>query len=283
MRGRRVIAGVILALSTMGGGVLAQDRGQTLADIRQELSVLYVEIQNLKRELSTTGAPAGSGGFGSTLDRLDAIEATLTALIARTEELEHRIDRIVKDGTNRIGDLEFRLVELEGGDVSQLGQTTTLGGGTLPATATGPVQAGSLAGNDAFDAGGQMAVGEEDDFNAAAEAFDAGNFADAAARFDAFAEAYPGSPLSDEASFMRAQAYKALGQTTKAARGFLDLFSGNPNGNRAPEALFELGVALGDLGQTSEACVTLAEVSARFPNSPKASDALTARQALGCN
>ena len=279
MRGRLVIAGVILALSTMGSGVLAQDRTQTLADIRQELSVLYVEIQNLKRELSTTGAPSGSGGYGSTLDRLDAIEATLTGLIARTEELEHRIDQVVKDGTNRIGDLEFRLVELEGGDVSQLGETTTLGGGTLPATATGPVQAG----NDAFAAGGQMAVGEEADFNAAAEAFDAGNFADAAARFDAFAEAYPGSPLSDEASFMRAQAYKALGQTTKAARGFLDLFSGNPGGPRAPEALFELGVALGDLGQTSEACVTLAEVGTRFPNSPKANDALTARQALGCN
>ena len=39
-------------------------------------------------------------------------------LTSKSEELENRINRIVSDGTTRIGDLEFRLVELEGGDVS---------------------------------------------------------------------------------------------------------------------------------------------------------------------
>ncbi len=100
---------------------------QTLADIRQELSVLYVEVQRLRRELSTTGSPQialPSGG----LERLDALEAELARLTEKTERLEFRIDQIVTDGTNRIGDLEFRLVELEGGDLSQLGETSTLGG-----------------------------------------------------------------------------------------------------------------------------------------------------------
>ncbi len=282
MRAGFVFAGVMLVLSgtITAGGALAQssERTRTLADIRQELSMLYVEIQQLKTELSTTGAPTGSGGGATLLDRVDAIEAALIELTARTEELEHRVDQIVRDGTNRIGDLEFRLVELEGGDISQLGETTTLGG-AAPMGGTDFLPPAGDGGNG----GSQLAVGEQADFDAARDAFDAGNMQDAAARLDRFVDAYPGSPLSDEANFLRGQAYKSLGQTTKAARAFLTLFSGNPNGPRAPEALFELGVALGDLGQTSEACVTLAEVGLRFPNSPKAADAVVARQTLGCN
>ncbi len=274
MRVKLVLVGLALALSAPAQ---AQGRAETLADIRQELSVLYVEIQQLRTELSTTGPAGGSGAAGTLLDRIDAIEAALTGLVARTEELEFRIDRIVRDGTNRIGDLEFRLVELEGGDISQLGETSTLGGGTLPGSM--PVLP---EGEEGF-ASGEMAIGEEADFNAAAEAFDAGAHADAARRFEAFLEAYPGSPLSDEAQYLLAQAYKAQGETTRAARTFLNLFSGSPGGVRAPDALFELGVALGDLGQTAEACVTLEEVAVRFPDSPRVADAATARQALGCS
>ena len=56
----------------------------TLADIRQELSVLYVEIQRLKRELSTTGAPSVDVGGNSVLERVSAIEAELPRLTQQT-------------------------------------------------------------------------------------------------------------------------------------------------------------------------------------------------------
>ena len=270
----RVAAAMAVGLALSAAPALAQSRAETLADIRQELSVLYVEIQQLKTELSTTGAPSGSGGVGSLTDRLDAIEATLTRLIARTEQLEYRLDRIVRDGTNRIGDLEFRLVELEGGDVSQLGETTTLGGGDLPA---GPVVA------PLPPEGGQLAVGEQADFDAARAALDQGDYAAAAERFAAFTDTYPGGPLAGEAHFLRGRALAGLGQTTQAARAYLTSFSGDPNGPRAAEALYELGVALGELGQNAEACATLGEVGARFPGSAKVADAQAARQALGCN
>jgi hypothetical protein len=116
------------------GGAFAQSQDETLADIRQELTVLYVEIQKLKRELSTTGGAGPLEAGGSALQRLDAIEAEVQRLTSKTEQMEHRIDQVVRDGTNRIGDLEFRLVELEGGDLSKLGDTPTLGGGAMPET-----------------------------------------------------------------------------------------------------------------------------------------------------
>lgn len=269
---------VVMLLPVAPGKGIAQDRAQTLADIRQELSVLYVQIQRLKRELSTTSAPSGVSG-GSVLSRVDAIEAQVQGLTSKTEQLEFRINQIVRDGTNRIGDLEFRLVELEGGDVSKLGNATTLGGEDTGASApaTPPADNGNSGGSDS-----QLAVGERADFDAAEAALTKGDYAAAAAKFTAFLDAYPGSPLTPQAHLMRGKALSQNSDVPGAARAFLNAFSSDPQGADAPEALFLLGQALADLGQTQEACVTLNEVGARFPTSASAEPALAARARLSC-
>ncbi|WP_421704716.1 tol-pal system protein YbgF [Aliiroseovarius sp.] len=268
--GAVLTAGIIAATP-----VLAQDRSQTLADIRQELSVLYVEIQTLKRELSTTGAAGGVVAGGNATDRLNAIEGELARLIGKTEELEFRINQVVSDGTNRIGDLEFRLCELEEGcDLSQAGQGGTLGGGDLP---TAPV-----AVVPAEPDGGQMAVGEQADFDAAMATLSEGGFEDAAGMFARFTETYPGGALAGQAHYHRGEALEAMGEVSDAARAYLTSFSGAPDGARAPDALYKLGTSLGALGQVQEACVTLAEVGVRFPGSTAQADAEAARQGLSC-
>lgn len=237
---------------------VAQSDSGTLADIRQELTVLYVEIQNLKRELSTTGTPSVDTGGASTLDRLNAIESELQRLTGKTEELEFRIGRIVTDGTNRIGDLEFRLVELEGGDLSTLGETTTLGGETgTSQPVTAPVA------TEQPDT--QLATQEEADFERASEALASGDFRSAADQFTTFNQTYPGGPLAARADLKRGEALEGLGDTREAARAFLSAFSLDQAGPDAAQALYRLGAALGRLGQTNEACVTLGEVPARFP------------------
>jgi hypothetical protein len=62
-----------LCCALVAGPALAQDNSQTLADIRQELSVLFVEIQRLRGELNTTGGASGSGASGTLLDRVATI------------------------------------------------------------------------------------------------------------------------------------------------------------------------------------------------------------------
>lgn len=276
----RVLSAVIfLAFTT---GAQAQDSTQTLADIRQELSVLYVEFQKLKRELSTTGGVSTQSVGGSTIDRVNAIEEEMIRLTALTEQLQFRIDRVVTDGTNQIGDLEFRLCELEADcDIGALGQGTTLGGvePTTPGVATPQPEtlpSGSVNG------GVQLAVVEQDDFDSAVAALDEGDFADASSRFEAFLNAYPGSPLTTEARILRGVALDGAGENTQAARTFLDAFSADPNGPKAPEALYLLGRSLGRIGQVDEACVTLAEVSVRFPGGEAAKDAQAERARLSC-
>ncbi len=275
---RFVFAGFLILLSAT---VLRAQSTETLADIRQELTVLHVEMQKLKRELSTTGSSGAATGGGSLLERVDSIEAELRRLTAKTEDLQFRVERVVQDGTNRVGDLEFRLVELEGGDISKLGETTTLGGTeAAKEAAETPVVVTTPATPDA-DAP-ELAVGEEADFKTARAALEAGDFANAAAKFKAFNEVYPGSPLSSKAQLAYGAALEGQGDLTGAARAYLSAFSQKPNGADAPEALYRLGHGLGRLGQTSEACVTLGEVSLRFPGGAPAEKAEAERSRLGC-
>jgi len=280
----RMIAAT-LALLVLAMPLKAQDRVQTLADIRQELTVLFVEIQRLRGELNTTGGASAPSGAGSTLDRVNAIEAQVTRLTAKTEELEFRINQVVSDGTNRVGDLEFRLCELEAGcDISKLGETSTLGGGSLP-DVTGPAAPAIAATPDPGpeSGAGQLAVAERADFDAALAAFEAGNPTEASELFGRFVETYPGGPLTGRAHYLRGEALEAQGMVAEAARAWLASYSGDPDGASAADALFKLGTALGQLGQLNEACATLGEVGNRFPGSAAASDAQAARASLGCN
>lgn len=264
--GRIIVAALALGWSAPA---MAQD-GETLADIRQQMSVLYVEIQKLKRELSTTGQVSGGITGTSALERIDSIEEELRRLTGKTEELEFRIESIVRDGTNRIGDLEFRLVELEGGDVSKLGDTSTLGGGAVPS-------GGTPSGGET-----QLAVGEEADFGRASEALANRDFRTAADLFAAFSQTYPGGPLDSAAHLGRGKALEGLEDTREAARAYLQAFSNNPESDSASEALYRLGVSLGALGQTSEACVMLDEVGTRYPASDFVEQARSARAGLNC-
>ena len=273
---------------------------ETLADIRQDLVILNVEVQKLRRELSTTGGAGTNLSGTDILTRVDAIEAELARLTAKTEEVSNRVDRVVSDGTNRIGDLEFRLCELETNcDISTLGETSTLGGGDMPAVTGGGDASGATGGETVIgttpiegggsgaaldDIGGvELAVSERDDFERARAAFDAGNYADAADRFQRFTDTYQGGPLTGLAHLLRGEALQKQGLTSSAARAYLESYSGQPDGAAAPRALLNLGLALDGLGQTSEACITLAEVTVRFPASDSSVEAQAARANMGCS
>lgn len=274
-----------LCCALIAGPSVAQDTAQTLADIRQELSVLYVEIQRLRGELNTTGGASGSGASGSTLDRVNAIEAEVTRLTALTERLQLNVDSVVRDGTNRIGDLEFRLCELEPEcDIASLGETPSLGGvepASAGASGTGAPAAPATALPSTPQPSG-LAVAEQADYDRANGAFDEGRFADASVAFQTFVDTYPGSPLSADAHYLRGEAEANLDRWNPAARAFLASFSAAPDGPRAPIALTSLGVALAQIGQAEEACLTLSEVAVRYPDSASVAEAQAEMGRLGC-
>lgn len=264
-------------VACLPGVVVGQSKEETLADIRQELTFLHSELQLLKRELSTTAGANAPSGTGTMLQRMDALEQEQRRITSVVEHLQYRIDQIVKDGTNRIGDLEFRLVELEGGDVSSLGETTTLGGAD-----TGSSASSSASSAASTSSGVEMAASEQGDFDRAKTALETGNNAKAVEQFDQFLLSYPDGPLTGQAHYWRAEALAGQGDWRNAARGFLESFSGFPQGQKAPKSLYRLGVSLDKIGQTKDACTTLAEVEIRYPSAPAVQDAKSQMASLGC-
>ena len=283
------------------GAILAQTADeQTYAEIRAELDLLTQQMQQLRNELiQATPRETGVANAGPLMARVDSMEEELRALTGQVEQLRFRIDTIVADGTNRIGDLEFRLTELEGGDFSTLGDTKPLGEGSAaaaPAPQDAPL---ALPTEDSQIAGVAGAIDgtvrprlrdgaanvqetaalstdaplpEVTDaptpagFDAALAAYKQGRYAEAISGFESYIQAQPASLQVPEAMYWKGEALAAQGSWNLAARSYLDSFSGAPQGAKAPEALLRLGVSLGRLGQFNEACLTLGEVGKRFPN-----------------
>lgn len=274
---RRSIVLVLVALCLAPVSATAQSPDpQALAEIRAELSSLYGEMVNLRTiiEAQDTGTAASTVSSAEPpVVRLDRLEDEMRKLTGQVEQLSFRINQIAADGTRRIGDLEFRLVELEGGDVTALGQTTLLGGATVAEPAPQPRGA---------EPGVQLAVSEKSDFDAALSDLQNGNLQDAVLGFRKFLGDYPGGPMTAEAMFHIGEAETRQGAHKSAAKAYLDSFTASPNGPFAANALMKVGLALGQLGKPAEACQTLNEVLIRYPGSSIEPELLTNRQALGC-
>lgn len=271
---------LVLTLALVAATAAPAQQAETLADIKQDMSVLFVELQRLKQELNTTGA-SGVAVTGGPLDRVNAIETELQHMTARVEELEFRISRVVEDGTNRLGDLDFRVCEVEPGcDIGALADTPRLGGDAVP-QATGPAVAQG-GGTDVLPMEGELAISEEADFVAARDALESEDYATAADLFAMFRQTYPQGPLEAAALVGEGRALEASGDQREAARRYLQAYSGYPDAKVAPEALWRLGLSLAALGSTSEACVALGEVGNRYATSAFSSRAAGSRVELDC-
>jgi tol-pal system protein YbgF len=267
---------LVIALASLPFGAAAQSRAQSLADIKAELTVLMADFNALKSELISSGGVVNGIAGGDALQRLDAIEAALSRLTAKTEEVELKVNQVASEGTNQIGDIEFRLCEQTPGcDIGTLPEIAVLGGGASASVVQPVIDVGA--------GGAELALSEQADFDRAKEVLAQGDFRTAATLFATYAQSYPGGPLIQEAQVLRGDALAQDGDIAGSARAYLEAFSGKPEGTFAPDALMKLGLALGDLGQKSEACMTLAEVSNRFAGTVAAGQAAAALPELQCS
>ena len=247
----------------LGGTCHAQDDvGRTLGDMKLEIEFLSSQLDGLRKELLESGAALSTTNSGPALTRLDAIEHELRVLTGQMEELEHRVSTTTNEMENKLGDLEFRITELEGG-------TITAPEGRDDVESDIPV-------------GVELTIAEREDFEAAKAALDKADYATAASGFGAFTTNYPGGPLTAVAHLYRGQALFEQEDWKNAGVSFLDSFSAAPKGPRAAEALFSLAESLAKLDKTTQACSSLAEIPVRFPESDFVSKVAAKQTELNC-
>jgi tol-pal system protein YbgF len=231
-----------------------------LADIRARLGVAPAAG-------SKTGA--GTGGGGDATLRLDRLEAELRQLTGKIEQMAFEQRSVAEDAARRFGDIEFRLTELEGGDISALPPVQPLGGGGAA---------------DVVAAGPEVSISERNDLDRAIKDVEQGRFDLGEDRLRGFLTSYPGSPLEGEALYWLGESQFVRGAFQNAARSYLDGYKANRASASAPLNLYRLGVTLGRLGQINEACRTLLEVGKQFPTGPAdiLSGATTELSTLNC-
>jgi len=268
--------------------------GQTLEGIRTELQILRDQIGSLQRELQVAD-PATTGVINAAplLERAGLLEEEVRRLTAQVEALRFRIDSVVADGTNRIGDLEFRLTELEGGDFSTLGETRPLGEGAVgvDADASGS-SVTQTPGSDTVDIGalrpilrsdreqsGQASTGAAPSPQPAPQEQPAGPSI-AEPQLEQPLQQTPTQPDAPQLAIAEREAYEAAlaafnsGDFGTAAQGFRDFLTDYPGGPLAGEAAFWRGEALAAQGDWSNAARSYLDSFSGSPDGPKGAESL---------
>ena len=123
-----------------------------------------------------------------------------------------------------------------------------------------------------------MIDGPRDQFNAALQAFQGGQYQQAEDGFKAFMAANPGHRLTPDAAFYIGETYFQRSRPREAAEQYLKVTADYPKSSRAPESMVRLGQTLVALGNKDQACATFAEISKRYPTAAASVKRLAERE-----
>ncbi|MFV0293586.1 MAG: tetratricopeptide repeat protein [Paracoccus sp. (in: a-proteobacteria)] len=266
----------------------------TLADMQANLRAVSADLQTLRAELLVSGAAGfAAAGGDSAIDRMNRMEAQIAVLTDQIEQMSNRIRRIVTDGTNRIGDIEFRLCELD--QNCDLGALMTA---ELGRYGTGRSVSGAAIGQPSVPSDISAVTlppmnepepvitppteEEAREFAEARATVDAGEWQAAIAQLDHLVSGHAGGPLTAEALFLRGVAQQASGQVPAAAESWLQAFAAAPDGPQAAASLMSLSQVMRSLGEAQDACPYLTELIGRFPDAAEAEEARMAASAASC-
>jgi TolA-binding protein len=237
---------------------------------------------------STTSAPSTTA-VTDILVRLDALEAQLQALTARSEEQ-----------ANALSQMEMRLTALETQTNAPILPAPMTSAATTPAVTTPavtvpattppaarpPVQtpsapkpatttttttaaaatpsASRLAAVQAI-AKPQTADAADDEYSYGFRLWNAGFFPEARQQLTKYVEQYPNHARISFGRNLLGRAFLDDNMPEEAARWFLRNYQANKNGDRAADSLLYLGASMIAMKDTKRACIALAEFAETYP------------------
>jgi len=255
--------------------------------LRNQIDRLRADLQQLREQVGRNGGGGGGsslgifGGGGGTrdlpqgqqdllarlLERVQLLDAEVRELRGRSDETQNAIRRLTEQIEKGLGDLDFRIQQLQGGD----GATPPPRGGSTATPPRGgtltPPRGGTAPGN-----GEQAAspANAEEAFESALARFRANDFNAARTEFEAFMQRFPRHARAPEAVYRLGETHLARRDFRAAAVTFDDSVTRFPRGPRVQESMLMRGVALARMGERAAACSSLAELRQRFPQMKQA-------------
>lgn len=234
------------------------------------------------------------------LVRMDALEAQLQRLTARSEEQ-----------ANALAQMDARLLALETVTNAPIVPAVTAGASpdvlpavsaaarqlpqpaSTPAPAPAPAAAAPIAAPSATRLAAVQAIAKpqtedagDDEYSYGFRLWNAGFFPEARQQLTKFVEQYPNHPRISFGRNLLGRSFLDDNLPEDAARWFLRNYQANKNGDRAADSLLYLGESMIAMKDTKRACIALAEFAETYPlvASGRLADAYQANRAkVTCN
>jgi len=288
---RKTIAALLLAgvAMTLPGPAAAQDSDARLRRIESQINALQravfpggdgryftPEVDTSRPQTPTPAVPTpSSSALTDMLARLDALEAQLAGLTARTEE-----------NANQLAQLEAQMkamrdaqaaapvaiapptgvipVPSASGAAPAPGRTPAA---STPTPAPAAASAPSPARVAAVQAIAKPSTGDagDDEYTYGFRLWEAGFFPEARQQLSLFLQKYPTHAKASYGRNLLGRAFLDDGKPREAAAAFLENYQKDKNGARAADSLLFLSEAMVGIGDTDRACIALAEFSEAYP------------------
>jgi TolA-binding protein len=269
----RAYASVAVLLAGVGcvtrAELLQRDQqiAKLLRDQRRQIDGVQREVESLRGDVDTGGAPRRSGG--SSIDqRLTAIEDRVTRLEGGTPPT---------DATAALPG-EFP-TDLPPGEVPPLEAPPAEPPPPPPSKLTSDWDSAVAAERAATST---LDVPEKADFEAIMGTVAQRDCGPAVSRLNAFAAANKASPLADDALYWAGRCYVLMGDSTpqrstdfynQAIAKFYDLGTTYPEAEKTPAALWEQGQLFLEMGHEPDARIVFSRLIRDYPASPEAARA----------
>jgi len=219
---------------------------------------------------SAAGAMARSGGYGSSLDGVEAYSPTRPEVSVEYDPPPgQRLGtvRVDRQGEPRPPSSAAPLVPPPVASVPPAG-ARTLPGAPAPGVGAAPltperVEAAPL--QTPSSAGNAGAANADDLLQRARDSFLARRFGLAEASYRTFLTRFGRHDLAPEARFELGETYYVQGRYKPAAKAYLQTYKTWPRSKVAPQALLRLGMSLKRLGQKKQACRTWKTLKSKYP------------------
>lgn len=214
--------------------------------------------------LTPSGPPAAASVGGGELTaqlvaRVNALEEQMRSLQGRIDELGNRVQNQGQDLPKQIGDLNFRLQQLESGQGRSGGSPPPVpGGGVAPAASNAAAPPAAVSGTppprrpELALQEGNAALGRRD-------------YATAEATAREVLQNNRTSPRAYDAQFLLAESLAGRQNWAQAAIAYDDTYSRSRTGSRAQDSLVGLANSLIGLGDKRAGCAALVKLRTEFP------------------